>query len=63
MSSLSFFDEQEALLHDLVLGESQGHAASLFLALHGVHCRLLVGVPYVGQAERATTVLVSREFG
>jgi hypothetical protein len=63
MSSLSFFDEQEAILHDLILSEAHGHAAGLLLALHGVHCRLLVGVSDVGQTKRATTVLVSRELG
>jgi hypothetical protein len=62
MSSLSFFD-QEAILHDLILSKAHGHAASLLLTLHGVHCRLLVGVSDVGQTKRATAVLVSRELG
>jgi hypothetical protein len=60
---LSFFAGQGAILHDLILSKTHGHAASLFLALHGVHCRLLVGVSDVGQTKRATTVLVSRELG
>lgn len=59
---MSSFNGHEASLHDLVLCETHGHAG-LLLTLHGIHCRLLVGISDVGQAERATTVLVSGELG